>query len=464
MQNQSKNDFLGTDPLGKLLFKLALPTITAQIINLLYNIVDRIYISNMKDVGDPALTGVGVCMPLIMIISAFAALVSSGGAPRASIFMGQGDRESAERTMGACFTLQCIISVILTVLMIAFHRPLLLAFGASEQTIKYAADYMSIYSLGTIFVQITLGMNAYITAQGFAKEGMLTVAIGAVVNIVLDPIFIFVFGMGVKGAALATVISQAISCVWVIVFLLGKKTLLKLKKSALRLDVRLILPCLALGLAPFIMQSSESVISICFQSSLLKYGGDLAVRAMTILTSVMQFAMLPLQGLAQGAQPIISYNYGAKKRERVQKIFKLLLTCSLVYSLTVWAAVMIFPNGFAQVFNTKPADMEFTANALRIYCAVLGIFGIQIACQMTFVSLGKAISSMTVAIMRKFVLLLPLIYIVPGFFGQDAKAFGVYLAEPIADVIAVSFTAILFAVQFKKALREIDEPTELLQK
>lgn len=456
MNNVKDNSFLGSEPLGKLLFKLAIPTITAQIINLLYNIVDRIYIGHMEGIGDLALTGVGVCMPLIMIISAFAALVSSGGAPRASIFMGQGDKESAERTMGACFALQCIISVILTVVMLVFHKPLLLAFGASENTIKYAAEYIEIYSIGTIFVQLTLGMNAYITAQGFAKMGMITVVIGAVANIALDPLFIFAFGMGVRGASLATVISQAISCVWVVGFLCGKQSILKLKKSTLRLDMKLILPCLALGLAPFIMQSSESVISVCFNSSLLEYGGDIAVGAMTVLTSVMQFAMLPLQGLAQGAQPIISYNYGAKNKDRVKGIFKLLLICSLIYSMTVWAGVMLFPQGFAALFTDKAELLDFTASALRIYCAVLGIFGIQIACQMTFVSLGKALSSMAVAIMRKFVLLLPLIYIVPSFFDAGMKTTGVYLAEPIADTIAVTFTAILFAFQFKKALRDID--------
>ena len=456
MNNVKDNSFLGIEPLGKLLFKLAITNITAQIINLLYNIVDRIYIGHMEGIGDLALTGVGVCMPLIMIISAFAALVSSGGAPRASIFMGQGDKESAERTMGACFALQCIISVILTVVMLVFHKPLLLAFGASENTIKYAAEYIEIYSIGTIFVQLTLGMNAYITAQGFAKMGMLTVVIGAVANIALDPLFIFAFGMGVRGASLATVISQAISCVWVVGFLCGKQSILKLKKSTLRLDMKLILPCLALGLAPFIMQSSESVISVCFNSSLLEYGGDIAVGAMTVLTSVMQFAMLPLQGLAQGAQPIISYNYGAKNKDRVKGIFKLLLICSLIYSMTVWAGVMLFPQGFAALFTDKAELLDFTASALRIYCAVLGIFGIQIACQMTFVSLGKALSSMAVAIMRKFVLLLPLIYIVPSFFDAGMKTTGVYLAEPIADTIAVTFTAILFAFQFKKALRDID--------
>lgn len=454
---QTKNDFLGKDPLGKLLFKLALPTITAQLINMLYNIVDRIYIGHMGEDGDLALTGVGVCMPLIMIISAFAALVAGGGAPRASIFMGQGDRESAERTMGSCFSLQCVISVILTVAMLVFHRPLLLAFGASENTIGYATQYMQIYSIGTIFVQLTLGMNAYITAQGFAKMGMLTVVIGAVANIILDPVFIFGFGMGVRGAALATIFSQAISCAWVIYFLMSKKSILRLKPQTLKIDMKLVMPCVALGSAHFIMQASESVISVCFNSSLLGYGGDIAVGAMTILTSVMQFAMLPLQGLAQGAQPIISYNYGAKNKERVKGIFRLLITSSLVYSVTVWAAVMLFPRAFASIFTSDVALLDFTGNALRIYCAVLGIFGIQIACQMTFVSLGKALSSMIVAVMRKFVLLLPLIYIVPLFFEEGMKTTGVYLAEPIADVIAVTFTAILFAFQFKKALKDMDK-------
>ena len=461
MKIAQDNDFLGRDPLGKLLFKLALPTITAQLINMLYNVVDRIYIGHMEGVGDLALTGVGVCMPLIMIISAFASLVAGGGAPRASIFMGQGDNDSAERTMGSCFSLQCIVSVVLTVLMLIFHRPLLLAFGASENTIEYAASYMQIYAIGTIFVQLTLGMNAYITAQGFAKMGMMTVVIGAIANIALDPLFIFGFNMGVRGAALATVISQAISCIWVVLFLSSKRSILRLSPSLMKIDFKLVLPCIALGSAHFIMQASESVISVCFNSSLQGYGGDIAVGAMTILTSVMQFAMLPLQGLAQGAQPIISYNYGARNRERVKGIFKLLLTCSLVYSMTIWAAVMIFPGVFASIFTSEAALVEFTAPALRIYCAVLGIFGIQIACQMTFVSLGKAVASMAVAIMRKFVLLLPLIYIVPGFFNDANKTQGVYLAEPIADVIAVTFTAVLFAFVFKNALKAIDNKNNI---
>lgn len=333
--------FLGTEPVGKLLFKLAVPTVIAQLVNMLYNIVDRIYIGHMPGDGSLALTGVGVCMPLIMIVSAFAALISSGGAPRASIAMGKGEHESAEKILGGCVTVQVVISLILTVVILVWNKDLLLAFGASENTISYANSYMSLYAFGTLFVQLTLGMNAFITAQGFAKTGMFTVMIGAVANIILDPVFIYGFHMGVRGAALATILSQGISCVWVIHFLCGEKTILRLKRKNLRVDFGLVLPCLALGLSAFIMQASESVISVCFNSSLLAYGGDLAVGAMTILTSVMQFAMLPLQGLGQGAQPITSYNYGAKNRERVKKSFRLLLTISLVYSVVLWAFILI---------------------------------------------------------------------------------------------------------------------------
>ena len=290
-------DFLGKEPIGRLLLKLALPTVAAQIINMLYNIVDRIYIGHIPGEGAMALTGVGVCMPLIMIVSAFAAFVGFGGAPRTSIFMGKGDKVSAEKTLGNCFCTQIIISVVLTAALLLWNRDFLLAFGASENTVEYGVSYMNIYALGTIFVQMTLGMNSFITAQGFARTGMLSVLIGAVTNIILDPIFIFTFGMGVRGAALATVLSQALSCIWVLAFLMGKKTHLKIRRKYMRLEKKIILPSLALGLSSFIMQSSESIISICFNSSLLKYGGDIAVGAMTILTSVMQFATLPLQGL-----------------------------------------------------------------------------------------------------------------------------------------------------------------------
>ncbi len=450
----NEKEFLGTAPVGKLLFKLALPTVVAQLINMLYNIVDRIYIGHMPEDGDLALTGVGVCMPIIMIVSAFAALVSSGGAPRASIFMGKKDMDSAEKTLGGCFSLQFVLSVILTAVLLIFNRDLLLAFGASENTIEYAVEYMNVYAVGTIFVQLTLGMNAFVTAQGFTKISMLSVIIGAVSNIILDPIFIYGMDMGVRGAALATVISQALSCVWVVAFLCGKKTLLRIKRCNLFVSPRLILPCLALGSAAFIMQASESVISICFNSSLLGYGGDVAVGAMTILTSVMQFAMLPLQGIAQGAQPISSYNYGAKNADRVKKTFKLLLVSSLVYSVLLWVCVMLFPRAFAAMFTTDAALLDFTEQVIRIYFGGMFLFGIQIACQMTFVSLGNAPASVIVAVVRKFVLLLPLIYIMPHL--VENPTIGVYMAEPIADVIAVTFTTILFAFQFRKALKKIE--------
>ena len=448
-------DFLATEPLGKLLLRLSLPTVTAQIINMLYNIVDRIYIGHIPDSGALALTGVGVCMPLIMIISAFAALVGNGGAPRASIFLGKGDHESAEKTLGNCFFVQIIVSIVLTVVLLLSNRTLLLAFGASENTISYSVDYMNIYALGTIFVQMTLGMNAFISTQGFAKISMLSVLIGAIANIILDPIFIFGLGLGVKGAALATIFSQAMSCIWVLHFLTGKTTFLKIRKKNFRLQASIILPCLALGLSMFIMQASESVISVCFNSSLLKYGGDIAVGAMTILTSAMQFAMLPLQGLGQGAQPILSYNFGAKNVDRVRATFKLLLKVSLAYSTVMWALVMLFPGAFASIFTNETELLSFTAHALRIYLACILLFGIQIACQMTFTSIGCAKASIMVAVMRKFVLLLPLIFILPHVFTKDPTS-AVYMAEPVADFFAVTFTCILFRSEFKKALKTLE--------
>ena len=451
--NKSK-DFLGTEPLGRLLTKLAIPTVAAQLINMLYNIVDRIYIGHIPGEGSLALTGVGVCMPVIMFVSAFAALVSSGGAPRASIAMGSKDYSRAELILGNCFSVQIIISVLLTAVLLFWNRDLLLAFGASENTIAYAEPYMNIYALGTVFVQLTLSMNSFITAQGFTSTAMKSVLIGAVSNIILDPLFIFGLGMGVRGAALATIISQSISCLWVMVFLCGRKTVLRLRPTNMRIIPSVVLPCLALGLSMFIMQSSESIIMVCFNSSLLRYGGDMAVGAMTILTSVMQFAMLPMQGLGQGAQPIISYNYGAKNAARVRGTFRLLLRSCLCYSLPLCALVMVIPGMFVSIFTPDPALQDFARPALRIYMGGMGIFGIQIACQMAFVSIGGAISSIIVAVVRKFVLLLPLIYIMPAIFTSD-KTTAVYAAEPVADVIAVTFTAVLFFFIFRKAMASI---------
>jgi putative MATE family efflux protein len=451
---EDKKAFLGTAPIGKLLLRLALPTVVAQLVNMLYNVVDRIYIGHIPETGDLALTGVGVCMPIIMIVSAFAALVASGGAPRASIHLGRGEKEEAERILGSCLTLQLIISAVLTVVLLLFSRPLLLAFGASENTIGYAVDYMTVYAIGTLFVQLTLGMNAFVTAQGFTGISMLSVVIGAAANIALDPLFIYGLGMGVKGAALATVLSQSLSCVWVLSFLLGNKGILRIRRKNLFPDRRVLLPCIALGTASFVMQASESVISVCFNSSLLGYGGDIAVGAMTILTSVMQFALLPLQGVAQGAQPILGYNYGAKNAARVKRTYSILLCTCLTYSLVIWGLVLLFPRAFASVFTPDPALLDFTARHLPVYFFGVGIFGIQIACQMTLVSLGKAPASVIVAVVRKFVLLIPLIYIVPRL-HPDPTA-GVYLAEPIADILAVAFTSVLFFVVFRKAICKIE--------
>ena len=451
---EKNNQYLGTEPLGKLLFKLAVPSVVAQIINMLYNIVDRIYIGHMAEGGSLALTGLGVCMPIIMVVSAFAALVSMGGAPRASIAMGRGDNSAAEYILGNCFVLQIIISAILTSVLLIWDRDLLLAFGASPDTIEFAVGYMDIYATGTIFVQLTLGMNAFITAQGFSKTSMYTVLIGAVSNIILDPVFIFGFDMGVRGAALATIISQCISCVWVLFFLRSEKTILKLKKENMHLEAKVILPCLALGLAAFIMQSSESIISVSFNTSLLKYGGDIAVGAMSILSSINMFAMLPLQGLGQGAQPIVSYNYGAKEAKRVRGAFRLLLKSSLIYATALWLIIMLLPQVFTSLFTTNAELAAFTQSAMRRYFAVMLMFGIQIACQMTFTAIGSAKSSIAVAVVRKFVLLLPLIYLMPALFPAD-KAMAVYLAEPAADFIAVTFTAILFSIQFKRAMDKL---------
>jgi len=456
---QNDKNFLGTAPIGKLLLKLSIPTVIAQLINMLYNVVDRIYIGHIPGEGSLALTGVGVCMPIIMIVTAFAALISSGGAPRASICMGKQDNKSAEQILGNCFSLQIAVSIVLTVVLLIWNKDLLMAFGASKNTLGYATDYMRIYALGTLFVQLTLGMNAFITAQGFTTTSMVSVLIGAICNITLDPVFIFVFNMGVKGAALATVLSQAISTIWVVVFLSGKKTQLHLRKKYMGLKPKIFLPCVALGLATFIMQASESVVTVCFNSSLLHYGGDIAVGAMTILTSVMQFAMLPLQGIAQGSQPIASYNYGAKNADRVKKTFRLLVITCLTYSTLLWAAVQIIPKVFVSIFTSDAKLVAFTAPMLKIYLGGLFLFGIQIACQITFTSLGKAVNSIIVAVMRKFVLLLPLIYIMPHVVSNPT--IGVYMAEPIADIIAVLFTSVLFTFQFKKALAQIRNSNEM---
>lgn len=441
---------LGNQSVGRLLFRLALPAITAQLINVLYNIVDRMYIGHIPVTGTDALTGVGVTMPAIMAISAFAALVSMGGAPRASIMMGRGDNGQAERVLGNCTTMLVIMASVLTAVFLIFGRQILMVFGASGNTIGYAWDYMQIYAVGTVFVQLALGLNAFISAQGYAKTSMFTVLIGAVCNIILDPIFIFAFDMGVRGAALATIISQAVSSIWVLKFLTSKKSLLTIRRENLRLCAGIILPCLALGVSPFIMQFTESVLFVCFNSSLLKYGGDIAVGSMTILASVMQFSMLPLQGLTQGAQPIISFNYGAMKAERVKKAFRILLFSCLIYSAALWSVSMFAPRVFASMFTNDSKLIEYSVWAIRIYMASSLLFGAQIACQQAFIALGNAKASIFLALLRKVILLIPLIFILPAFVSD--KVMGVFLAEPIADFTAVCVTTVTFLVSFRRLM------------
>lgn len=444
---------LGEGSVGKLLLSLSLPAIIAQLVNVLYNIVDRIFIGRM-DSGEIAMAGVGVAFPLIMIISAFSALIGMGGAPLAAIKMGEKDNDGAERIISNSFSILVIIGIICTIVFFIFKEDLLWAFGASDSTIGYAVDYLTIYLFGTVFVQIALGMNPFINTQGFAKIGMITVVIGAIINIVLDPIFIFIFDLGVKGAALATILSQFVSAVWVLSFLFSRKSILKIRKEYLIPKLKVLLPITALGISPFIMQSTESLVLISLNNKLQMYGGDLAVGAMTIMSSIMQIVTLPLLGLSQGAQPIISYNFGAEKIGRVKKTFKLLLTCCLAYTITIWCALMIFPEFFVGIFNNKPELVEITSWSIRIFFGGIIIFGVQMACQQTFLALGQAKISLFMALLRKIVLLVPLIFILPTFVSEGNKLAAVLAAEPISDITAALTTVIVFTIFYKKTFNK----------
>lgn len=446
---------LGTAPVGSLLAKLAAPAIIAQIVNMLYNMVDRIYIGHIPGDGALALTGIGLTIPIIMLTSAFSSLIGMGGAPRASIKMGEKKNDEAERILGNCVTALIIISIVMSASIYAFREPLLYLFGASDTTIEYALKYLNIYLLGTIFVQFSLGLNPFISAQGFAKTGMITVVIGAVLNIILDPVFIYLFDMGIAGAALATIISQAVSCIWVLRFLTGEKTVLKIKKENLKLDRKIVLPVMALGLSPFIMQSTESLLNIVFNSSLQKYGGDIYVGAMTILATVMQLILFPLMGLTQGAQPIIGYNFGAGQFKRVKKTFRLLLIISIVFTGILWLTVLFKPDILILIFTKDPELIEATRQYMPVYLGAVIVMGAQVACQQTFISVGQAKISIFLAVLRKLILLIPLIYILPNFIEE--KVFAVFLAEPISDVIAALTTVITFAIAFNKLIKEREE-------
>lgn len=445
---ENDNELLAAMPVPKAFIKLALPAVAAQLINILYNLVDKMFIGHIPEVGKEALAGVGVTAPVILAISAFAALVSMGGAPKASIFMGKGDNEQAEKVMGSCTWMLIVLSVVLTAFMLIFGKMILQLFGASDDTISYATDYMNIYCLGTLFTQLTLGLNAFITAQGKTLISMCNVAVGAVTNIVLDAILINGFGMGVRGAALATVIAQGVSTCFVIHYLVTPKSQLKLRLKNIRFERQLLLPCIFLGTSPALMQLTENMVAISFNTSLQKYGGDMAVASMSILTSIMQFVMLLLLGLVQGAQPLLSYNLGAKNISRVKKTFRLLLICCVSGSFLIWLVCMLIPGNVASVFTGDMALITYTEKSMRIYLAMLLIYGVQVACQYSFVALDQAKKAIFLTIWRKIILLIPLIFILPQILSGSAM--GVFLAEPIADTIAVCTTAPMFWNYYRK--------------
>lgn len=443
---------MGSGSVKKLLVQLAVPAVVAQVINLLYNIVDRIYIGHIPEIGASALTGVGLFMPILMLINAFAMMAGSGGAPRAAIAMGQQDRDTADKILGNCFTVLIGCAVVLTAVFYATAPTLLRLFGASEMTLPYAVSYARIYILGSVFVLIVMGLNPFITTQGFAQISMLTTVIGALINIILDPVLIFVFHMGVKGAATATVLSQAVSAAWILRFLTGKKTLLHLRKENMKLIPKIILPCLALGVSTFVMLSTESLLSISFTSSLSRFGGDLAVGAMTIITSVNQLITMPLQGICQGGQPIMSFNFGARKKERVKETFWTQFIVCVCYAGLFWLAIMVVPGIFAGIFTSNKDLVTYTEWAIRIYMAGIFSTGFQLTCQQSFMALSQAKVSLLMACLRKIILLIPLIFILPNFF--DNKVFAVFLAEPVSDILAATITTVTFMTRFNKILDE----------
>ena len=446
-----QDNILDFMPVPKAFLKLAVPAVAAQLINILYNLVDKMFIGHIPEVGKQALAGVGVTTPVILAISAFAALVSMGGAPKASIFLGKGDTVQAEKVVGSCTWMLLLLSVLLTVLMLAFGRPVLLLFGASEDTISFAVSYMNIYCLGTVFTQLTLGLNAFITAQGKTLISMKNVAIGAVTNIILDAVFINGFQMGVRGAALATVISQGVSATFVIRYLQSEKSTLKLERRQIRFDKEILLPCIFLGTSPALMQLTENLVAISFNTSLQKYGGDMAVASMSILNSVMQFVMLLLPGLVQGAQPLLSYNLGAGNIKRVKKTFRLLLISCVTGSFMIWLLCMICPQIVAGIFTNDTELIQYTEWSMRIYLSVMLIYGIQVACQYSFVALDQARTAIFLTIWRKIILLIPLIFILPLVWSGSVT--GVFFAEPIADTIAVCTTAPMF-YRYYRTLKE----------
>jgi putative MATE family efflux protein len=431
--------------------KLALPAVAAQLINMLYNIVDRIYIGHIEEVGREALTGLGVTFPILMLISAFTAFAGMGGAPLASIHLGAGDRDQAEKILGSSTALLLVLSAVLTVVFSILKEPALMAFGASEDTIGYALDYISVYLLGTVFVQLALGLNAYITAQGQAVAAMASVLIGAVLNILLDPLFIFILRMGVRGAALATILSQGVSACWVVGFLCSSRSGLRIRLKNIRLERAVVGKIAALGVAPFIMQSTESLVTVVLNSGLQRYGGDLYVGTITVMQSVMQMVVMPVQGITQGVQPIMSYNFGARNYQRVRHTFRLLLRTTLTVTVTACVLVILFPKPLALIFNDNRELVELVGRVMPVFFAGIWAFGAQMACQVAFMAMGQAKTSLFLALLRKVILLIPLAILLPIVTGN---VMGIYVAEPLADVLASATTLTLFLHKRKTLLPE----------
>ncbi len=457
---------LAVRPLGRLMLELAIPAIIAQLVSILYNMVDRIFIGRIEN-GTTAMAALSVSLPVITLITAVTRLIGIGGAPLCAIKMGQKNQKAAEEILGTSFVALITAGVAITAVVLAFHRPLLLLFGADDSTMAMAAEYITLYSLGTVFVMIALGMNSYIITQGFAGIGMCTVMIGAVLNIFLDALFINGFGMGVRGAAIATVIGQGVSAVWALQFLFSKKSILKIRKKNLRIRMRVLLPIMALGISPFTMSATEGLVQISFNNQLLKHGGTMAVSTIAILFSLWQFVTLPVQGICQGAQPILSYNYGAGNYKRVRDSFKMNVVLCLGYTILISALFMLFPVGFARIFTGDENLLRLCAWALPLYVIGGATFGAQICCQQSFMALGQAKISLILACLRKIILLVPLIYIMPALFGDLTAGLGsavadlvyrpghvsmIFLAESVSDVLAALCTSIVFARFYKKRL------------
>ena len=442
---KQKNDFSQGSVVVNIL-KLALPMTLAQLINVLYNIVDRIYIGMIPENATLSLTGLGLCLPIISMVTAFANLFGMGGAPLCSIERGRGNVREAEAIMGNSFVLMVITGIVLTILGLAFKRPMLYLFGASDATIGYADAYITIYLLGNIFVMTGLGMNSFINSQGFGTIGMMTVLLGAVANIILDPIFIFVFHMGVRGAALATIISQFLSAVWILVFLTGKKALLRLKPSAMRLTKKRVKDIIGLGMSGFTMSITNSTVQVMYNAMLQRFGGDLYVGIMTVINSVREVISMPVNGVTQSAQPILGYNYGAKEYNRVKTGIVFMSIVSILYTTLVWGVVHGFPEFFIRMFNREGDLIEAGIPAMRVYFFGFFMMSLQFAGQAVFVGLGKAKRAVFFSIFRKIVIVTPLIIMLPVVFGLGTT--GILMAEPISNFIggAACFGTMLVTV------------------